>query len=256
MSDRPFDQHESTSTKDAAAAEASGVAEDAKQGAQQVIGTAQDEAAQVAAEAKNQARDLLHTVRGEVSSQAGGQTQRIAESLRSIADELREMAQGSGQSGIASGLADQASGQLHAFAGRIDGRDPEDLLEDVRSFARRRPGAFLAGAAVVGLIGGRLTRGLRDDEPQPARFAGSPAPVGSQPGMAPVSAPAYVAPTAPAAPGAIHPAATGPGSVGQVSTGQDYSPTGHPEGTEVVGERLTGSGPQPIEGEGPIGRQS
>ncbi|XVX19957.1 hypothetical protein ACQP1U_16955 [Actinomycetota bacterium] len=255
MSDRPFDQNqESTSTKDAAAAEASGVAQDAKQSAQQVVGAAQNEAGQVASEAKNQARDLLHTVRGEVSTQAGDQTQRIAESLRSIADELREMAQGSGQSGIATGLAGQASDQLQAFAGRIDGRDPEDLLEDVRSFARRRPGAFLAGAAVLGLIGGRMTRGLRDDEPQAARFAGSP--VSSQPGMAPVSAPAYVAPTAPAAPGAIHPAATGPGSVGQVSTGQDYSPTGHPDDTEVVGERLTGSGPQPIEGEGPIGRQS
>ncbi|GAB3951736.1 hypothetical protein GCM10027614_54210 [Micromonospora vulcania] len=34
------------------------------------------------------------------------------------------------------------------------------MLDDVRTYARRHPGTFLAGAAVAGLLVGRLTRGL------------------------------------------------------------------------------------------------
>jgi hypothetical protein len=34
-----------------------------------------------------------------------------------------------------------------------------ELIEEVRQFARRRPGTFLLGAAVTGVIAGRLTRG-------------------------------------------------------------------------------------------------
>ena len=33
----------------------------------------------------------------------------------------------------------------------------------MRRFARRRPGAFLLGAAVAGFVGGRLTRGIADE---------------------------------------------------------------------------------------------
>jgi hypothetical protein len=38
------------------------------------------------------------------------------------------------------------------------------VLEEVRSFARRRPGTFLLAAAAAGLVAGRLTRGAVDDK--------------------------------------------------------------------------------------------
>jgi hypothetical protein len=44
-------------------------------------------------------------------------------------------------------------------AGFLSDHEPGDLLDQVRQFARRRPGAFLLGAALVGIIAGRLTRG-------------------------------------------------------------------------------------------------
>ena len=34
------------------------------------------------------------------------------------------------------------------------------FLDEVKRYARRRPGTFLAGAAVLGLVAGRLTRGV------------------------------------------------------------------------------------------------
>ena len=70
------------------------------------------------------------------------------------------MASSSGQNGLATDLAVQASDRVHSVAGWLEQRQPGEVLDEVRDFARRRPGTFLAAAAVVGLIGGRLTRGL------------------------------------------------------------------------------------------------
>ncbi|RIK14649.1 MAG: hypothetical protein DCC50_10555 [Acidobacteria bacterium] len=64
-------------------------------------------------------------------------------------------------------------------------------MEEVRSFARRRPGAFLALCAVVGLVGGRVTRGLRDEGHQDQTPSGT--------GQAP-AVPAVVEPTVQTAP--------------------------------------------------------
>jgi len=58
--------------------------------------------------------------------------------------------------------ARQASGEVQRFAQRIDERGFDGLVDDLQSFARRRPGAFLLGAAVTGFATGRLLRGARD----------------------------------------------------------------------------------------------
>ena len=53
------------------------------------------------------------------------------------------------------------------------------MLSEVTSFARRKPGTFLAAAAAVGFLGGRLTRGLAaesgdgDSATPPARTSGA-----------------------------------------------------------------------------------
>jgi hypothetical protein len=70
------------------------------------------------------------------------------------------MAANGGQSGLGAELARQAADRMHGAASWLERREPADLLDEVRNFARRRPGAFLIGAAVAGLAAGRLTRGL------------------------------------------------------------------------------------------------
>jgi len=45
----------------------------------------------------------------------------------------------------------------------LDDRDPGSLLEEARGFARRRPGTFLAVAAGLGVVAGRLSRSLVDE---------------------------------------------------------------------------------------------
>ena len=49
---------------------------------------------------------------------------------------------------------------VESFAGKLQNREPAELLDEVRSFARRKPGLFLLGAAAAGVVAGRLTRGV------------------------------------------------------------------------------------------------
>jgi hypothetical protein len=61
-----------------------------------------------------------------------------------------------------SDLAEQAAGRVDDAAGWLERHEPGEVLDSVRGLARRRPGAFLAGAALLGVLAGRLTRGAVD----------------------------------------------------------------------------------------------
>ena len=71
-----------------------------------------------------------------------------------------EWSTGSAQDGVATDLARMGADKAREVAQWLDGRDPGSLIEEVRSYARRRPGTYLAIALGAGLLAGRLTRGL------------------------------------------------------------------------------------------------
>ncbi|WP_066287475.1 hypothetical protein [Arthrobacter sp. B6] len=169
--------------KDAVKGEAGDVARTAKDSAQSVAETAKTEAANVASEAKYNAKNLLSQARTDLTEQAGTQQQKVADGLRSVSDELRAMAQASDQNGVASDLVRQAADRSSSVASWLDGRDPGSLLNEVKSFARQRPGTFLLLAAGAGVLAGRLTRSLSAGAPEPgttaARGAGDYRPSGN-----------------------------------------------------------------------------
>jgi hypothetical protein len=150
------------STTDVARDEAAGVGQHAREAGGQVAQTATDQARQVVAETGQQARDLLGEAQGQARDQASVQQKKAAQQLHTVADELGQMADNGGQSGVATEFARQAANRAHGAASWLEQREPADLLDEVRNFARRRPGTFLIGAAVAGLAAGRLTRGLKD----------------------------------------------------------------------------------------------
>jgi hypothetical protein len=95
----------------------------------------------------------------------------------------------------------------------LDGREPGQLLDEARNFARRRPGVFLVGALAAGVVAGRMTRGVvaahtSDDSS------------GQAGGAAPDSLPSYG--------GAESPAASG------YSTGGQYGQPGYPAVPETT----------------------
>jgi hypothetical protein len=165
------------STKDVARDQAQQVRESAGQQAGQVAQTAKEQAQDVAAEAQAQARNLAGELRTQVDEQAGTQRDRLVETLRSVGDELEQMVSGGGsRDGIAGSVASQLATRAHDIAGSLDGREPGDLVADLQAYARRRPGAFLLGAAVAGVVAGRLTRGAKqahDDRSEAAAPAGA-----------------------------------------------------------------------------------
>jgi len=167
----------SAAVKDQAKDQAREVGREGIDAAQGVAQTATTEARNVAAEASTQAKNLLGELGADLKEQAGASQQKAAEGLRSISDELVSMADNGDQTGPANSLVRQAAQRSGDVAGWLEGRDPGSLLEEVKDFARRRPGTFLMVAAGAGLLAGRLTRGLAGaGSDSPATTPANPAP--------------------------------------------------------------------------------
>ncbi|WP_298993140.1 hypothetical protein [uncultured Pseudokineococcus sp.] len=138
------------------------VAGSAKEAGQEVAGTAKEKAGETAEEAKSQASHLYAEGREQLTQHAGEQQRRAAQGLSSVTGELRGMVDGSDQQGPVTDLARQAADRVDDAARWLGDREPAQLLDDVRRFAARRPGTFLALAAGAGVLAGRLGRGLKD----------------------------------------------------------------------------------------------
>jgi hypothetical protein len=147
------------STTEVAKDQAATVAHSAKESGKQVASTAADEVGNVTAEARRQAKDLGHEFSSQAQQQAALQKDKAASGLHSLGGELRSMAQQGGQSGPVTDLTHQAADRVTDLATWLEQRDPGSLVEEVRTYARRKPGTFLIGAAIAGIVAGRLTRG-------------------------------------------------------------------------------------------------
>lgn len=146
---------EDASVKDKAAESARA----GKQAAGEVAQTAAGHAKEVASEARSQARNLVGEARDQLRSHAADQHRNAVSNLRSLGDELHSMAKSSEHGGVATDVVSRAADRTHGVADWLHERQPEELLEELRRFARRRPGAFLVGALAAGVVAGRLTRG-------------------------------------------------------------------------------------------------
>ena len=164
-----------------------------------VAGVVGDEVQNVAGQAKDQARGLIDDAFGQIDEQSRTQRDRLVDTLKSVSSDLEGMA-ASGDSGLAAQIAQQAAQRARGLSTHLDGREPADLLEDVRQFARRRPGVFLVGALCAGVVVGRLARGAKQTSSPDSRPAAPSAPVlanASTPDLAatsPATAPSYAQP--------------------------------------------------------------
>ncbi|GAA4777231.1 hypothetical protein [Citricoccus nitrophenolicus] len=150
-------------TQDTTAQQAAQVKDQAQGAAKEVAGTAKDEAAHVKDEAMGQARDLAESAKQEASSQLATQKDRLAGQSRTISDDLERISRGEKpESDMVNQAVSMLSDRARRLTEQLESKEPMDLLDDVRRFAARRPGTFLAIAAGIGLAAGRLTRGLKD----------------------------------------------------------------------------------------------
>jgi hypothetical protein len=150
---------EATRVKATAAGQGRVVARTASQDVRELAGTVRGQAEQVTGELAGQARDLLNETRGQLRSQADAQTSQLARALFQVGGQAVALSEGRPeQAGPLADYAEQAATWLDTCAAQIEDRGIEGLASDVVDFARRRPGLFLAGAAVLGVGVGRLIR--------------------------------------------------------------------------------------------------
>ena len=106
--------------------------------------------------------------REQLSSQAGEKArgfvtqglERTSEALANVARMVGDTAPGIEErlGGDYGDYARRAAGSIESFANTIAAKDPDELIEDTRTFVRNSPGVALAGAAVVGFVVARLLK--------------------------------------------------------------------------------------------------
>lgn len=122
--------------------------------------------------------DRLRSSGEKLSSQAGEKArgfvtqglERTSEALANVSRMVGDTADGIEERlGADYGdYARRAAGAIENAANSLASKDPDELIEDTRTFVRNSPGIALAGAAVVGFVLARLVKsGLpasRDDD--------------------------------------------------------------------------------------------
>ncbi len=136
------------------------VTDEATTGAGDTAGTAKEQARVVGTEAKSQARQVGHQLRERVGTESEVQAQRLAGNLRQWSDELSDMAD-NGAEGAPRHLVSNVARAGRSAADYLDEHGVGGAMDQVQGFARRRPGAFLIGAAVTGFAVGRIAQATK-----------------------------------------------------------------------------------------------
>lgn len=112
--------------------------------------------------------DRIRSGREQLTGQAGERArgfvgqglERAAEALANVSKMVGDTAGGI-EERLGPEYADyarRAAGSIENVANTIASKDPDELIDDTRSFVRNSPGIALAGAAVVGFVVARLVK--------------------------------------------------------------------------------------------------
>lgn len=141
------------------------VADHARQQSREVADTARQEAERVTQDARSQVADVANEARDELQAQAERETQRASGALNGVGERLQALAEGRPEeAGPVGDYAETAATQVQQLAQRVDELGFEGVVEETQRFARRRPGAFLLGAAAAGLAASRMARGAKEQQ--------------------------------------------------------------------------------------------
>jgi hypothetical protein len=133
-----------------------------------VTGAAIEQTRQVAGEASQQLRSLANSAIDEVRGQADGQVDRLASNVQTFAGQLQALVDGRvEQAGPLPDYARQLSERLQRFSESMHEEGAYGAVDRMTVTARRRPGTFLLGAAVLGFAAGRLLRGMQASSSSP-----------------------------------------------------------------------------------------
>jgi hypothetical protein len=116
------------------------------------------EAKAVAKDAKAHTQEVLSQSRDQLRQQADDQFRNFAGTLSDIGRQLNNMVQGRPESGLVVDVTNDIAASVARFGERVDRGGVDGTLQDVKRFARKRPGAFLLASLGGGVMVGRLLR--------------------------------------------------------------------------------------------------
>ena len=133
---------------------------------QQVTEQARQQSQQLAHQARQQASDLANRgtqqLKGQLANQKHDASQRMVpfqSALRETAQQLRRQGQGS-----AGDYAERAADRVERFSSYLRETEVDEIMEEVRSFARRRPGLFLGSGAAIGFFATRFLKSSSEEQ--------------------------------------------------------------------------------------------
>ena len=121
---------------------------------------AKQQGQQLAQQARRQAGELANRGNEQVKSQLANQKHEASQRLTPVQTALRETDQQlrkQGQGPVAK-YADKAADQVERFSGYLRETEVDEILDEARGFARRRPALFVGSAAALGFFATRFLK--------------------------------------------------------------------------------------------------
>ncbi len=126
---------------------------------------AKQQSQQLAQQARQQASNLATRGTEQAKSQLANQKHNASQRMVPIQSALRESAQqlrnqGQGQVGD---YAERAADQVERFSTYLRQTEVDEIMDEARGFARRRPGLFLGSAAAIGFFATRFLKSSSEE---------------------------------------------------------------------------------------------
>ena len=127
--------------------------------------TAVEHVGTLTSDAKDRASDVARDVRRELESQGDSQAKRAASMLHDVGTQLTDMASGA-EPGPVQQVTRQLADKSRQVATRLDEDGVQGVGDDLRRFARRQPGLFLAAAGLAGFVVTRVAAQRAERRPR------------------------------------------------------------------------------------------
>jgi hypothetical protein len=126
---------------------------DSGESASGITAAATEQVRDAGAKILEDSRDRARVEVDQRSTWAGEKVEGIAADVRDIAGDLR--ARGKDQPAR---LAEDAAARIERFGAYLREADTDRIISDAKGLGRRQPAAIVAGAAVLGIVAGRLVK--------------------------------------------------------------------------------------------------
>ena len=138
-----------------------------RQGSQEVTEQARQQTGQLARQARQQTTEFANRGSEQIKSQLANQKHQAAQrmtplqssALRETGQQLRNQGQGS-----VAQYADKSADQLEHFSRYLRENEVDQILDEARGFARRRPGLYVGSALALGFLASRFLKSSSQEE--------------------------------------------------------------------------------------------